>query len=168
MRLWNLAALASRFVLGLAFAIPNAWAQSSANDPTPSGATAAPTSQAAVSPWKGTTLTPMGWEYVGYTPEVAAFYELPVVRLKGELPRLWQRFEYSTEQQAEFRGYRSVRFLVEYDCNRLRVRSIEISYFLKNNLEGDYFSATGGPSAWEYPAPGTIDGHLQEIVCGTH
>lgn len=102
-----------------------------------------------------------GWDYVGEadTHQMVAFTR----PFQGGAKRLWVRMEFAPDHPNAY-GYRSMRTLVEADCDAGRLRSLQSTSFRLPNLSGESIADTS-PAAPFYPPPDTIHEIVFDAIC---
>ena len=99
----------------------------------------------------------MDWFLAGRNDDVLVF-----VMPARQPMHLWVRTEY---KRVSPQGVRSLRELVQVECDAGRTRVVSVSYFSASNLEvPDMQGAEVQP--WSYPGPGTIGEIPLDLLCG--
>ncbi len=123
---------------------------------TPAGASAQEASDQALPPgWA--FVQAMDWLLAANTADVLVF-----VMPARQPMHIWVRTEY---KRVSSQGVRSVRELVQVECNAGRTRVVTAVFFSASNLEVHNFQAEE-IQPWQYPAPGTIGDVPLDLLCG--
>jgi hypothetical protein len=137
---------------------------------TTDAGSAATTAPAPADQW-WSTVQVGGWTFLEGNPQ-QAFY-IKDGPSKDGVKRVWQRIEYrfSPVQDHAGRGgeYLSQELLYEVDCASGRLRYIQATSHMNNNLKGETVNLNlRVPSAWEFPAPDTDVETIWNFTCAAH
>ncbi len=122
---------------------------------TPAGASAQAASGQAIPPgWA--SIETQGWTFVDFDHETLMF-----VRAARQPMHIWTRFESKTPLVEDKFSWRS---LVQVDCSNWRRRTLNSSYYERNNLSGSAF-LDDQPEDWIYPAPDSFGEVPLLVLC---
>jgi hypothetical protein len=79
-------------------------------------------------------------------------------------PRLWMRGEYRVPQASAVQSIRSLLQLIEFDCASDRARTLQISTWTMQNMEGDRLDVPAS-AAWSYPLPDSVTHSMMARAC---
>ena len=104
-----------------------------------------------------------GWVQVEVSGDATVFYQSPIVRPEGELPRVWVRIERTTPDAA-YPHFLSKQSLLEYNCDAGTFRVIQSTLFAGARQTGA--ASIGVRDPWGPVKPGTVPAVVQKLVCG--
>jgi hypothetical protein len=119
-----------------------------------------------IAAWMAEYVRPLGYVYAGRTGEAVGLFSWEEgERTRQDFVRVWTRIEYFQPQIAEKAVLRSMRQLVEYDCDQGRSRTLATEAYPGANLTGRPAIRRLSQAEWSFTSPGTLESGLADAVC---
>jgi hypothetical protein len=116
-----------------------------------------------VKEWSRANIDEAPFTYFGFGSD-HALYRMDAPKA-GDAPRNWVRSEYWDLQGAGAQPYRSVKWLVEFNCADKAWRKLSTDFYEWNGLRGATRHVEHPAAAWEKPDGGTNEGFMITTVC---
>lgn len=111
--------------------------------------------------WAKANLQDEGWVQINAGDRAVLFVRAAPHGPRGEV-RLWVRYEHFP---SNIGVWVSTAALMEMDCAERRERSLQITGYTKNNLEGEAKTQADAEPPWQYATPGTLGETEIGIAC---
>jgi hypothetical protein len=116
--------------------------------------------------WMSAHVRPMDYVYVTHTDEVVGLYSWTEgERTRQDSIRIWTRYEYFDPKPGAETVIRSMRRLMEYDCDLGRSRILTSELYPGANLSGRPSTRQFPTAEWSFNSPGTLESRLADAVC---
>jgi hypothetical protein len=116
-------------------------------------------------------VAPKGWNYNGILLNDGVIFTRVAIHPKGTPRRIWARAEYTRGQHVGWRDVDGDKLalsavaLWEADCRSGKIRTLALTYYSKNNQDGEIWQLADPESDWLYAIPGSIGGGLLKAAC---
>ena len=84
----------------------------------------------------------------------------------GGHAKIWKRYEYFEPKSFNGQSYKSIVWLMEWDCKDGRSRPLEVENYPDSNMGGDPFSPPFD-ARWSYTVPGTDGEYDMKLACNS-
>lgn len=116
--------------------------------------------------WVAEHVRPLGYTYVNYSDEGAAFYSVGEgERTRQDYIRVWTRYELFSPTVVGGTVVRSLRRLMEFDCEQGRSRILTVEVYPGANLTGRPTARQAPSAEWSFTSPNTIESSMADAVC---
>jgi hypothetical protein len=119
-----------------------------------------------VEAWIADHIVPDQYVLSGHTDQAAALYSTTEIeRTRQDYMRVWTRLEYFRPNPLGDRVVRSMRTLVEFDCDQHRSRTLATEVFPGSNLIGDKAEEKTSRAEWSFISPQALLSYVASDVC---
>ncbi len=123
-------------------------------------------SDAAIEAWIDDNVVAGDYEISGYGDEAAALYSTSEIeRTRQDHMRVWTRVEFFRPDVLDNQVVRSLRELVEFDCDQQRSRTLATELFPGANLTGAKIEEKKSEAEWSFNSPGGLLSLVANDVC---
>jgi len=106
-----------------------------------------------------------GWEKVVETDGFVDYIDPATLRKDGNFQKVWKLHD---RKQRSADGAMSRRMLEEFDCLKLRNRTLSFSLHSESMGGGRTIITVNTPAPWENKTPALIDASTNGVVCGAN
>ena len=96
---------------------------------------------------------------------VKVYYNQATPRNHESVLKVWQMQDYATTQSVKDESYRSVKSLLEINCNSKMRRTMAANYYQRNMGNGEAIYRNSTPAQWELIAPDVTGNAMRKFYC---
>jgi hypothetical protein len=107
------------------------------------------------------------WVKVANIPNMTAYADPATIRKTGNTVQILTLYDYTTAQfTGSNKSYLSSKGQSEYDCAKMRKRTISVSGHSEKMAEGEVIAIGSVPGEWEPVSPRSLGEALWHFACG--
>ena len=108
------------------------------------------------------------WVKVGTLDDgvTTVYLDPDTVRRIGDLVKLWELWDQTTEQILADTSHRSSKAQSEYDCAQARQRGLSLTWFSGNMGRGKVVTTNSDEGMWKPVTPGSVGETMWKLACG--
>ena len=105
------------------------------------------------------------WVAVGSSDDMTFYADPATITRTGPIVQIVTLIDSKTAREGLAKPYRSARGQQEYDCEKVRERSVAVTYYSGNMAGGEIVGTSSDSGAWEAIPPDTKAEDIWKIVC---
>lgn len=106
------------------------------------------------------------WFAVRGNAEATIYINPTTVHMECNTAKMWHLVDFKTGQELEhFGSYMSLRAESESDCEKKRLRFLDVTYYAKNMVRGAVVDSENEPDKWTPISPGSRAEVLWKVAC---